>query len=168
MVAFLFFVIFPALMAFAAAYDLTTMTIPNGLTAAVVIAFVAAGIFGGLGATEIAWHAAAGALVLVATFAMFAAGWIGGGDAKLAAGIALWLGFADLLDYLVLASILGGALTLMLLAARRYPLPALLARQPWALKLHAPETGIPYGIALAAAALAVLPHAEIALRALAS
>jgi prepilin peptidase CpaA len=39
------------------------------------------------------------------------------------------------------------------------------ARVPWALRLHAPETGIPYGIALALAALVMLPHAQIMLRA---
>jgi len=165
MTAILLFGVFPALMAFAAAYDLTTMTIPNRLTAAVALAFVVAVMLCGLSASEVAWHVAAGLLVLVATFAMFSAGWIGGGDAKLAAGIALWLGFADLLDYFVLASIIGGLMTLALLAARRFPLPSVLARLPWALKLHAPETGIPYGIALATAALAVLPHAQIMLRA---
>jgi prepilin peptidase CpaA len=165
MTAIFLFGVFPALMAFAAAYDLTTMTIPNRLTAALALAFLAVIPLCGLPMSEVAWHLAAGLLVLAVTFAMFAMGWMGGGDAKLAAGIALWLGFADLLDYLMLASILGGALTLALLAVRRYPLPRLLARLPWALKLHAPETGIPYGIALAIAALATLPHAEIMLRA---
>ena len=165
MIAIFLFGVFPALMAFAAAYDLTTMTIPNRLTAAVGLAFIAVILLVGLPLSEVAWHVAAGVLVLVVAFAMFAAGWIGGGDAKLAAGIALWLGFADLLDYFMLASILGGVLTLALLAARRYPLPQMLARLPWALKLHAPETGIPYGIALAIAALATLPHAQIMLRA---
>jgi prepilin peptidase CpaA len=165
MIAIFLFGVFPALMAFAAAYDLTTMTIPNRLTAAVGLAFIAVILLVGLPLSEVAWHVAAGLLVLVVAFAMFAAGWIGGGDAKLAAGIALWLGFADLLDYFMLASILGGVMTLALLAARRYPLPQMLARLPWALKLHAPETGIPYGIALAIAALATLPHAQIMLRA---
>ena len=167
MTSLLFLGVFPALMAFAAAYDLTTMTIPNKLTAAVAVAFVAVVVLCRLPASEVAWHLAAGLLVLAATFAMFAAGWMGGGDAKLAAGVALWLGFADLLDYLMLASILGGALTVGLLLARRYPLPIMLARVPWALKLHAPDTGIPYGIALAIAALVVLPHTEIMLRAFA-
>jgi prepilin peptidase CpaA len=166
--AFLFLGVFPALMAFAAAYDLTTMTIPNKLTAAVALAFIAVVAICRLPVTEVAWHLAAGLLVLTVTFAMFAAGWMGGGDAKLAAGIALWLGFADLFNYFVLASILGGALTLALLAARRYPLPLMLTRVSWAHRLHAPETGIPYGIALALAALAILPHAQIMLRAFSS
>jgi prepilin peptidase CpaA len=165
MTALLLFGIFPALMAFAAAYDLTTMTIPNKLTASVALAFLAVILLCGLSVSEAAWHVAAGLLVLAITFTMFAAGWIGGGDAKLAAGIALWLGFADLFDYFMLASILGGGMTLALLVARRYPLPGFLARLPWALKLHAPETGIPYGIALAVAALATLPHAQIMLNA---
>ena len=43
---------------------------------------------------------------------------IGGGDAKLAAATALWLGFEGLGDYLLVASIFGGALTLAILAAR--------------------------------------------------
>jgi prepilin peptidase CpaA len=165
MTTILFLGVFPALMAFAAAYDLTTMTIPNKLTATVALAFVVAVMLCGLPAQEIAWHAGAGLLVLAVSFLMFGAGWIGGGDAKLAAGIALWLGFADLLDYLMLASILGGLMTLAILIARRHPLPSILARLPWALKLHAPESGIPYGIALAIAALAILPHAQIMLRA---
>jgi prepilin peptidase CpaA len=61
------------------------------------------------------------------------------------------------MDYLLVASILGGALTLVLLQARKWPLPRLLARQPWIVRLHAVETGIPYGIALAAAGLIVYP-----------
>jgi prepilin peptidase CpaA len=164
-VVFLFGV-FAALMAFAAAYDLTTMTIPNRLTAAVALAFVAVAIWCRLSPAEIAWHLGAGFVVLVVAFAMFAAGWIGGGDAKLAAAAALWFGFANLLDYLLLAGLMGGALTVILLGARQLPLPASLARFGWVARLHDARTGIPYGIALAAAALTVLPHAEILLKAL--
>jgi prepilin peptidase CpaA len=165
MATIIFFGVFPALMAFAAAYDLTTMTIPNKLSAAVALSFVAVVLLCQLPVSEVAWHLAAGLLVLILTFVMFAAGWVGGGDAKLAAGIALWFGFSNLLDYLLLASIIGGGMTLALLAARNYPLPGLLSRLPWALRLHDPKTGVPYGIALATAALVLLPHAEIMLRA---
>ena len=78
----------------------------------------------GMSPIEIAWHLAAGAAVLVLTFVMFSRGWVGGGDAKLAAATALWFGFAHLLDYLLYASIFGGVLTLALIQFRMLPLPA--------------------------------------------
>jgi prepilin peptidase CpaA len=102
-------------------------------------------------------HIGAGALVLAAGFTCFAFGWIGGGDAKLAAATALWFGFSYLLDYLVYASLFGGALTLLLIQFRLLPLPAPLARHQWIMRLHEKGGGVPYGIALAAAALVVYP-----------
>ena len=102
-------------------------------------------------------HLAAAALVLVFSFGFFTQGWIGGGDAKLVAATALWFGFDYLLDYLIYASLFGGLLTLALLQFRRLPLPAPLARQAWIIRLHETGGGIPYGIALAAAALVVYP-----------
>jgi prepilin peptidase CpaA len=110
-----------------------------------------------MGLTAIGMHLAAGALVLMVCFGFFAMGWIGGGDAKLAAATALWFGFDYLLDYLVYASLFGGVLTVLLIQFRRLPLPAVLARQGWILKLHDAGSGVPYGIALAAAALIVYP-----------
>jgi prepilin peptidase CpaA len=62
------------------------------------------------------------------------------------------------LDYLVYASLFGGALTLMLLQFRQWPMPALLCGQPWLMRLHNKEGGIPYGIALATGALMVYPE----------
>ena len=66
-------------------------------------------------------------LVLAVAFVFFARGWIGGGDAKLAAATALWLGFDQLLAYFVYASLFGGVLTLLMIRFRLVPLPALLA-----------------------------------------
>ena len=80
-------------------------------------------------------------------------GWVGGGDAKVAAAAALWFGFGHLLNYLLYASLFGGALTLLLLQFRQWPLPYALAGQAWLLRLHAKDSGIPYGIALAIGAL---------------
>jgi prepilin peptidase CpaA len=91
-------------------------------------------------------------------FCFFACGWIGGGDAKLAAATALWMGFPFLVEYLVYAGLLGGLLTLAMLQYRSLPLPATIARQDWALRLHSRDGGVPYGIALAASALMVYPH----------
>jgi len=149
--------LFPALMAFAASSDLFTMTISNKLSLALAAGFFLLVIVTGMGFAAIGMHLAAAALVLVVAFVLFTQGWIGGGDAKLAAAAALWFGFGYLLDFLVYASLLGGALTLILIQFRRWPLPGLLARQHWIMRLHDKAGGVPYGIALAAAALIVYP-----------
>ena len=149
--------LFPALMAFAAASDLFTMTISNRVSLALAAGFLALAVLSGMGFYDILAHVGAGAAVLTAAFACFAMGWIGGGDAKLAAATALWFGFDFLLDYLIDASLFGGVLALLLLSFRKLPLPDVLERQPWILRLHEAGGGVPYGIALAAAALAVYP-----------
>ena len=149
--------LFPALMAFAASSDLLTMTISNRLSLALACGFFLLTLITGMSLAAIGMHLAAAALVLVFSFGFFSQGWIGGGDAKLAAATALWFGFDYLLDYLIYASLFGGVLTLVIIQFRRLPLPGPLARQPWILRLHETGGGIPYGIALAAAALAVYP-----------
>ena len=150
--------LFPALMAFAAFSDLFTMTISNRLSLALTAGFALLALVSGTGLVDVGWHVAAAALVLAVSFIFFTFGWIGGGDAKLAAATALWFGFEHLLDYLLLASLFGGALTILLLQFRRWPLPLLLTRHAWIERLHDRTCGVPYGIALAAAALAVYPH----------
>ena len=150
--------LFPALMAFAASSDLFTMTISNRLSLALVGSFFLLTVVTGMSLPVIGMHLAAAALVLVFSFGFFSQGWIGGGDAKLVAATALWFGFDFLLDYLIYASLLGGALTLILIQFRKLPLPAVLARQPWIMRLHESGGGIPYGIALAVAALMVYPE----------
>ena len=152
--------LFPALMAFAAASDLFTMTISNRVSLALTGGFVALALMGGMALPDILSHVGAGATVLVGAFICFALGWVGGGDAKIAAAAALWLGFGHLLNYLVYASLFGGALTLLLLQFRQWPLPYQFAGQTWLLRLHAKESGIPYGIALAIGALMIYPETE--------
>ena len=150
-------IVFPALMAYAAASDLLTMTIPNELSLALVGAFAVFAILAGLPLAVVLMHVAACALVLCVCFGLFAFGWIGGGDAKLAAATAMWVGFDQLPNYLVVASLFGGILTIAILRFRMMPLPAALANQEWAQRLHRMDTGIPYGIALALAALMIYP-----------
>jgi prepilin peptidase CpaA len=150
--------LFPALMAYAASSDLLTMTISNRISLILAAGFFVLALMIGMSPTSVLAHVGAGALVLAVAFAFFALGWIGGGDAKLAAATALWLGFDFLLPYLLYASLFGGALTLILLQLRYLPLPKLLAAQPWAVRLHGKDCGIPYGIALAASALVVYPE----------
>jgi len=149
--------LFPTVMAFAASSDLLTMTISNRVSIVLLAGFFALALMSGMAMTEVLSHVGAGALVLVVSFGFFARGWIGGGDAKLAAATAMWLGFGYLMNYLVYASLLGGALTFLLIEFRLVPLPGLLAGQFWAQRLHRQGGDIPYGIALAGAALLIYP-----------
>jgi prepilin peptidase CpaA len=161
MSAFLVMMVLPLLLALAAGWDLASYTIPNLVPAAIAAAFLIFAALTGLAGAAWGAHLAAGVVALVAGFALFAARWIGGGDAKLFAATALWFGFGDLLSYAVIAALLGGVLTVALLAVRRVPLPAALIRQGWIARLHDHKSGVPYGVALAAGALVVLPTAQI-------
>lgn len=152
------FLAFPAAMTFAGAMDLLTMTIPNRISIALAAAFVVAAAVAGLTVEQLAMHLAAFALVLVIGIAMFAAGWLGGGDAKLMAVAGLWIGFDNLLDYFTQVALLGGVLAILILAYRRTPATSLpVAVPPWAERLHKQGGGMPYGIAIAGAALWIYP-----------
>ncbi len=157
MIEFVLFLMFPAAMALAGAMDLFTMTIPNRITVGLVVAFVVAAIAAPLGWHQLASHVGAGALMLVIGIFMFSRGWFGGGDAKLLAAAALWFGFENLLQYLIMVSISGGALVLAILFYRSMALPLWMHDEKWAVRLHTKAGGIPYGIALAAAGLWLYP-----------
>lgn len=151
-------VIFPAAMIFAAAMDIFTMTISNRISLALVGGFFVLGVLTGLPPETYLDHMGAGAAMLGIAFAMFCFGWIGGGDAKLFATTALWLGWGHLLDYALLLSILGGFLTIALMIGRTIPLPLVAIKFEWIVRLHKPSGDIPYGVALAAAGLIVYPQ----------
>lgn len=153
------FAVFPLAMIYAGISDLVSMTISNKVSLIVVGAFaVAAPFLPGMDLATFGLHAAAGAIVLLGGFALFAFGWIGGGDAKIAAAGALWLGLGHTLEFMLWTALLGGALTIIILVARRRLLPVFAVRHEWITRLHDSNNGVPYGIALAGAALMVYPQ----------
>lgn len=145
-------------MAFAAASDLVSMTISNKITVGLIVGFAVFAFAISMPLANIGWHCLVFALVLAAGFTLFSFGAIGGGDAKLAAATALWLGSEHLLPYLVYAAICGGLLTLVLLKLRSVPLPERISNVGWIARLYRADEGVPYGIALAIAALIVYPQ----------
>jgi prepilin peptidase CpaA len=149
--------VFVFTMAAAGISDLTSFKISNGLMLAFLLAYAALAPFSGFAVHEIGWSAAAAAAVLLVAFIVFALGWIGGGDAKLAAVTALWVGADHTADYLLYTALFGGAFTLGLLMFRRLPLPAVFQGSPWVARLHLASSGVPYGVAMAVAGLVVFP-----------
>jgi len=148
----------PGSLAFAAAMDLLTMTIPNRIALVVLLAFFSAAVLAGIGLPAIGAHLASGLCVLLLGMVFFFCGWCGGGDAKLLAAIALWLDFDNLFQYLLYTAVVGGMLATALSMLRSVPLPGMLLAEAWAVRLHRRDAGIPYGIALAAGALLIYPY----------
>jgi prepilin peptidase CpaA len=151
--------IFPLAMAFAAAMDLFTMTIPNRVSILLVVSFAIVAFVVDPSWAILNKHLIVAAIVFVAAIAMFAMGWLGGGDAKLLSAASLWLGPDLLANYLVCVGIIGGVLAVALLRYRSITvLPEWLGRQTWALRLHQENGGIPYGVALGASAMIFYPQ----------
>lgn len=141
---------------FAALYDLTTYRIPNGTSVAVVVSFAASAATSGLAPTEILLHVGAGLTMLSLGVALFALRLIGGGDAKLLASVALWMGFHSLPVFLVVVALLGGVLAAAIVFARRISFPPSWHGVPWLARLIAPGQGLPYGVAISAGAVIVV------------
>lgn len=150
--------IFPAVMAFAAATDLLTMRIPNWISVTLAAVFLLAAPLAGLSLDDMLLHLAAGALVLVVAIGIYAFGGFGGGDGKLLAAAALWIGFDGLVTFLAFVAIAGGALAIAILFYRRIPAVEALHIPDWAIRLHRQGSGMPYGIAIATGALLIYPH----------
>src|SRR5215472_4678126 len=150
-----------ALLALAAAWDIASFTIPNFIPLSLIALFACFVVTARLSVSEVGLHFFVGCLGLIAGFALFALRLIGGGDAKLFAATLVWLGFRDALDYALIAALFGGGLTLAILSLRALPLPVFLVRHAWIARLHDQKAGIPYGVALASGAFAVLPYTEV-------
>lgn len=150
-------VFFPFLMIYSAFSDLVSMTISNKVALALMAGFVAAAFWTGMSLEDFAWHWAMFAIVLVVSFGLFVFGGIGGGDAKLAAATALWLGWEHTLSYFVIASMLGAVLTIIIVKLRGNIIPGPVEKIDWIARLYRADTGIPYGIALGIAAMLVYP-----------
>ena len=147
----------PALVITAAISDLTSMTIPNWVSAALVVLFFPAAFLVGLTPAAVAVHVGVAMAALVIGAGMFALRWIGGGDAKLMAASCLWLGVAGSGMFLLYTGLMGGLFCLALMLARSWSRPFLAGAPQWVVQLMEPRGDIPYGVAIAAGALLAYP-----------
>jgi prepilin peptidase CpaA len=150
--------VFPAMVIVAGLRDLTSYRIPNWISLALIGGFAVAAPAMGLSMSTVGVHLGVGAVGLLAGMAMFALGWIGGGDAKLFAAAALWLGWPAAGIYAVVTGCAGGALAVGLLNLRSDILrPYVVTGPAWFSRLAEPGENVPYGVAIAAGALAAFP-----------
>ena len=164
----LIFVVFPFCMLFAAISDMLSMTIANRVPVLLVAVFALVAPLTGMEWATFGWHFAAGGLVLAVTFGLFALGGMGGGDAKLLAATAIWMGLnIHLVEYLVVSTFIGGLLTLAILVYRKSPLAAFTSHNPFLRHFADEATGVPYGIALGIGGLLTYPESPLMVWALA-
>ena len=156
--------IFPALMIVAALSDATSYTIPNRISVLLAAAYFPTALALGRPLNEIGLDMGLCVAALVLAMGMFAAGWIGGGDAKLFAVAILWLGWPALLTFLAYASVSGGVLAVILLNIRSTALRPYLESAPsWLARLAEPDEAVPYGVAIAIGGLAAFPQSALVL-----
>jgi prepilin peptidase CpaA len=133
-----------ALLVVAAVIDVRTFTISNRLNLTVALLAPLYWLSVALSPWPgVAIQLGAATTVFLVLAGAFYAGMMGGGDVKLAAALALWFPPAATLKFLVFMSLAGGALTLVLLVWHRA-------------KRREGRPEIPYGVAIAFGALAVL------------
>lgn len=158
----LIFVVFPFCMAFAAISDMLSMTIANRVAIVLVATFAVVAPLTGMDWTAYAWHFAALFTVLLVTFALFALGGMGGGDAKLLAATALYMGMSiQLVQYLVVSAFIGGLLTVAILSFRASALSVYTGRNLFLRNFTDAQKGVPYGLALGAGGLLVYPSSPL-------
>lgn len=160
--AFLF--VFPALVILGGVYDLTTMTIPNWISVALLGAFIPVALMVGLSWQDMAVALGLGFAALVIGIALFAFKVLGGGDAKIMAASALWLGLSGILPFLAVTALAGGALSLLLLGARKWAPVLPVVFPDWMKRLLQPKGDIPYGVAIAVGAVLAFPYSQMLLK----
>lgn len=155
------FLVLPLCLAMAALTDLFAMTIPNRISVILLGSFIVVALTSGMDWQTFGLSVAAGLVVFIVCFLMFALNVMGGGDAKLLTSCAVWFGFNDsLTTFLIAVAFVGGILTLgiLLLRSRSQEITAIGLPIPDSLLV---AKKVPYGIAIAIAGLLTYPEAPI-------
>lgn len=151
----------PALTIVAGLKDVTSMTIPNWISLALVVGFFPAALAVGLAPLAILAHVGVGVAALVVAMLLFALKVFGGGDAKLMAATCLWMGVSGTSPFVLWTAVIGGLFGLGLILARRHAQPMAAGAPAWVGALMQPKGAIPYGVAIAAGALIAYPASPL-------
>lgn len=149
-------------MAYAVFCDFRTLHIPNWISVALALVFLPAALIGELALPSIAAHYGVGFLVFAAGAILFVRGFLGGGDVKLLTAAAIWVGWNELLAYLLATAVLGGALALFVLFLRNFPVAPFFGSLPGLQNCLAGDKEIPYGAAIGLAAIILFPYLDLA------
>ncbi|RDK01014.1 prepilin peptidase [Paraburkholderia lacunae] len=131
-----------------AVFDVRCRRLPTGMILMIGALFFINALVIRMSVNDVLAHLLLALAVLLLCAALFAAKMLGGGDAKLASVVFLWVGLSLALPALTLISIIGLGVSLISLATRHMaPEQASLALR--ALAMFSGARGVPYGVALA-------------------
>jgi prepilin peptidase CpaA len=153
--------LFAATLIVALLWDAARLEIPDAASLILLAGFGIGFALGGAGWEVFFAHAGAGLAAFAAGAGLFYLGVWGGGDAKLGGAVALWLGWGGLAPWIFAVALTGGVLSLAILLLRRAPAHALANGPMWLQRLHRPDEGIPYGIAIGLGALTLSDRAAL-------
>ena len=153
MIAYLALSVFPAALLIAAANDIYEFKIPNWISIVLICAFPVAGLALGAGPKVMVEGLIIGAAALTLGFALFAGRIVGGGDAKLLAAAAPWLGVGGLGSFLLYTAISGLVLAVVMSTFRKLPILPVYVHAPWLIRLHERKKDLPYAVAIASGGL---------------
>ncbi len=155
------FLVLGATLIVAAAYDVLTLTIPNWISLALLALFPFFAIAAGLGWIELGWHFAIAFVALLLGIGAFAAGIVGGGDAKLFAAVALFMGPRGLAPYVFDVAIAGGVLALVFIVLHQPRVQEWSRSSSLLAQIVSRGMALPYGVAIVAGALIAFPASHL-------
>jgi len=158
MIQFLSVTLFPLLMIVAGAGDALSMRIPNWLTILIAVSFFPMALVTAMPLGAIALHTVVALALFILGFALFSLGLFGGGDAKLLAAAGLWLGWPDLIPFLVLTAFAGGALAMAVAAWSLFNMNSEIKDGSLFRRFGRIKPSVPYGYAFAVGAILAFPE----------
>jgi prepilin peptidase CpaA len=132
-----------------AVYDVRARRLPTSIVLTIGALFFVDAFIAGMPLDDVVSHLTLAVIVFLVCAVLFIARMLGGGDAKLASVIFLWVGFGLSLATLTLISVIGTVVSLVSLATRNMN-PAQRFMPLRALAMFSAARGVPYGVALAA------------------
>ncbi|MGE0408820.1 MAG: prepilin peptidase [Amphiplicatus sp.] len=150
--------VFPAALLIAAATDLYEFKIPNWISATLFLAYFLAALILGAPMSLVLEGALVAGAALTVGFILFALNIVGGGDAKLLAAAAPWMGLSGLAPFLFNMAFAGAVLAFALIVFRKTPPLPIYAQAAWVMRLHQKPKDIPYAVAIAAGGLLSFPQ----------
>lgn len=158
----LFQVVAASLLLYAAARDIATRLIPDGLPIAIAVAGLVSRLM--IGWTEAGLSLAVGALLFVLLLPLAMRGWLGGGDVKLISAMAVGLSPHETWLFIIATVFAGGVLGVAYIVGRHLVpetrvaaggtlLRRVLVVEAWRMRRRGP---LPYAVAIAIGGLIIL------------